>query len=92
MATADARAEAAEHGTRMDIVSRDLRALTKSYHKIRSELADFQARISLDSPEFGGDNGLNMIHSHILDITNYIYVLLDILWSIKNTAILINYR
>ncbi|CAH0718887.1 unnamed protein product, partial [Brenthis ino] len=57
VATADARAEAAEQGTRMDIVSRDLRALTKSYHKIRSELADFQTRISLDSPEFGGDDG-----------------------------------
>lgn len=57
VATADARAETAEQASRMDKVSRDLRALTKSYHKMRSELADFQAKISLDNPDFGGDNG-----------------------------------
>ncbi|CAH2088393.1 unnamed protein product [Euphydryas editha] len=57
VATADARAEAAEHSSRMELISRDLRALTKSYHKIRSELADFQRRVTLDSPEFGSDDG-----------------------------------
>ncbi|XP_045453559.1 TNF receptor-associated factor 3 [Melitaea cinxia] len=57
VATADVRAEAAEHASKMDLISRDLRALTKSYHKIRSELADFQTRVTLDSPEFGGDDG-----------------------------------
>ncbi|XP_023950830.2 TNF receptor-associated factor 3 [Bicyclus anynana] len=57
VATADARAETAEQTMRMDKVSRDLRALTKSYHKMRSELADFQARVSLDNPDLGGDNG-----------------------------------
>ncbi|XP_047538913.1 TNF receptor-associated factor 3 [Vanessa atalanta] len=57
VATASARADASEHAARADMLARDLRALTKSYHKIRSELADFQTRVSLDSPEFGGDNG-----------------------------------
>ncbi|CAH2055587.1 unnamed protein product, partial [Iphiclides podalirius] len=57
VATADARAEAAEHSARMDTISRDLRALTKSYHKIRSEIVDFQARISFSNPELGSDDG-----------------------------------
>ncbi|XP_045778218.1 TNF receptor-associated factor 3 [Maniola jurtina] len=57
VATADARAETAEQANRMDKVSRDLRALTKSYHKMRSELADFQTRVILDNPELAGDNG-----------------------------------
>lgn len=57
MATADARAESAEQTSRMDLVSRDLRALTKSYHKLRTELADFQARVSFDRQELGSDNG-----------------------------------
>lgn len=57
VATADARAEAAEHAAKMDIVSRDLRALTKSYHKLRTELADFQAKISFNHHEMGSDDG-----------------------------------
>ncbi|CAG4987358.1 unnamed protein product [Colias eurytheme] len=57
VATADARAEAAEHANKMDVISRDLRALTKSYNKLRSELADFQARMTLDHPENGTDDG-----------------------------------
>ncbi|XP_045504879.1 TNF receptor-associated factor 2 isoform X1 [Colias croceus] len=57
VATADARAEAAEHTNKMDVISRDLRALTKSYNKLRSELADFQARMTLDHPENGTDDG-----------------------------------
>ncbi|XP_030023360.2 TNF receptor-associated factor 3 [Manduca sexta] len=57
VATADARAEASEQATRMDIVSRDLRALTKSYHKLRTELADFQTRVSFDHQDMGTDNG-----------------------------------
>ncbi|KAJ0172471.1 hypothetical protein K1T71_011610 [Dendrolimus kikuchii] len=57
VATADARAEAAEHSSRMDIISRDLRALTKSYHKLRTELADFQSRVNFDNQETGSDNG-----------------------------------
>ncbi|KAL0830197.1 hypothetical protein ABMA28_003652 [Loxostege sticticalis] len=57
VATADARAEAADHASRMDVISRDLRALTKSYHKIRTELADFQARVNFENNETGSDNG-----------------------------------
>ncbi|CAG5057853.1 unnamed protein product [Parnassius apollo] len=57
VATADVRAEAAEHSTRMDNISRDLRALIKSYHKIRSEIVDYQARINSINPELGSDNG-----------------------------------
>ncbi|KAJ2941104.1 hypothetical protein O0L34_g10338 [Tuta absoluta] len=57
VATADARAESAEQAARVDNIARDLRALTKSYSKIRSELADFQARVSFDNPELGSDNG-----------------------------------
>ncbi|CAK1542444.1 unnamed protein product [Leptosia nina] len=57
VATADARAEAAEHSNKMDMISRDLRALTKSYNKLRTELADFQARMTLEHPESGSDNG-----------------------------------
>ncbi|XP_013171438.1 PREDICTED: TNF receptor-associated factor 1 [Papilio xuthus] len=57
VATADARAEAAEHASRMDTISRDLRALTKSYHKIRTEIVDFQARINFSNPELGSDDG-----------------------------------
>lgn len=57
VATAEVRAESSELATRLDLISRDLRALLKSYHKMRSELADFQARVSLDNPHFGGDNG-----------------------------------
>ncbi|XP_031765005.1 TNF receptor-associated factor 3 isoform X2 [Galleria mellonella] len=57
VATADARAEAAEHAAKMDIVLRDMRALTKSYHKLRSELADFQTRVSFDKYETSSDNG-----------------------------------
>ncbi|KOB78396.1 Uncharacterized protein OBRU01_02425 [Operophtera brumata] len=48
VATADARAECAEQSARTDVVARDLRALLKSYHKLRNELADFQARASFD--------------------------------------------
>lgn len=57
VATADARAEAAEHSSRMELISRDLRALTKSYHKLRTELADFQARVNFDGQQTGSDNG-----------------------------------
>ncbi|KAM3956337.1 TNF-receptor-associated factor-like [Aphomia sociella] len=57
VATADARAEASEHAAKMDIVLRDMRALTKSYHKLRSELADFQTRVSFDKYETSSDNG-----------------------------------
>ncbi|XP_032522992.2 TNF receptor-associated factor 1 isoform X1 [Danaus plexippus] len=57
VASADARAEASEQTAKMDLVSRDLRALTKSYHKLRNELIDFQSKVSLDNPELGGDNG-----------------------------------
>ncbi|XP_075981938.1 TNF-receptor-associated factor-like [Anticarsia gemmatalis] len=57
VATADVRAELSEHSTKVDAVLRDLRALTKSYHKLRSELADFQARVSFDRHEMGTDNG-----------------------------------
>lgn len=57
VATADARAECAEVSARTDVVARDLRALLKSYHKLRTELADFQARTSFDSHETGSDNG-----------------------------------
>lgn len=51
------RAEASEHAARVDMVARDLRALTKSYSKMRSELADFQARIGFERAEFGSDDG-----------------------------------
>lgn len=57
MTTADARAESADLSSRMDMVLRDLRALTKSYHKLRTELADFQSRVSFDRQELGSDNG-----------------------------------
>ncbi|CAF4764126.1 unnamed protein product [Pieris macdunnoughi] len=57
VATADVRAEAAEHSNKMDIISRDLRALTKSYNKLRSELADFQTRMTLEHPESGSHTG-----------------------------------
>uniref|UniRef100_A0A1E1WEW3 MATH domain-containing protein n=1 Tax=Pectinophora gossypiella TaxID=13191 RepID=A0A1E1WEW3_PECGO len=57
VATADARAESADQAARVDAMVRDLRALTRSYLKVRSELADFQARVSFDNPELGGDNG-----------------------------------
>ncbi|XP_072945507.1 uncharacterized protein Traf-like isoform X2 [Epargyreus clarus] len=57
VATADARAESSELATKMELVSRDLRALTKSYLKIRSELADFQTRVSFNHSELGSDNG-----------------------------------
>ncbi|CAH0591713.1 unnamed protein product [Chrysodeixis includens] len=57
VATADARAEVAEHSMKVDAVLRDLRALTKSYHKLRTELADFQTRVSFDRHEMGTDNG-----------------------------------
>lgn len=57
VATADARAENSEHALRIDSLSRDLRALTKSYLKLRSELADFQSKVSFDNAELGGDDG-----------------------------------
>jgi hypothetical protein len=57
VATAEVRAEGAEHEARMDAVSRDLRALTKSYHKMRTDLADFQARVNFDNHDYGSDNG-----------------------------------
>nr|XP_049697549.1 TNF receptor-associated factor 1 isoform X1 [Helicoverpa armigera] len=57
VATADARAEVSEHSSKVDAVLRDLRALTKSYHKLRTELADFQARVSFDRTEMGTDDG-----------------------------------
>ncbi|CAG9782611.1 unnamed protein product [Diatraea saccharalis] len=57
VATATARAEAAEHAARADVLARDLRALTKSYLKMRNELADFQARVNFDSHETGSDDG-----------------------------------
>ncbi|XP_063831801.1 TNF receptor-associated factor 3 [Ostrinia nubilalis] len=57
VSTADARAQAAEHASRMDVISRDLRALTKSYHKVRTELADFQARVNFENSETGSENG-----------------------------------
>ncbi|XP_050682823.1 TNF receptor-associated factor 3 [Leptidea sinapis] len=57
VATADARAEASEQLSRMDLVARDLRALTKSYSKLRTELADFQSRVTLDHPESGSHDG-----------------------------------
>ncbi|XP_053616519.1 TNF receptor-associated factor 1 [Plodia interpunctella] len=57
VATADARAEAQEHSAKMDIIIRDMRALTKSYNKLRSELADFQSRVSFERFEAGSDNG-----------------------------------
>lgn len=63
VASADARAEASEQTAKMDLVSRDLRALTKSYHKLRNELIDFQSKVSLDNPELGGDNGHYNFHS-----------------------------
>ncbi|XP_073954383.1 uncharacterized protein [Choristoneura fumiferana] len=57
LATTEARAEAADHAARVDVVARDLRALTKSYSKMRSELADFQARVGFERAEFGSDDG-----------------------------------
>ncbi|XP_068623159.1 TNF receptor-associated factor 2 [Battus philenor] len=57
VANAETRAEAAENSARMDTISRDLRALTKSYHKIRGEIVDFQARINSTSPDLGSDDG-----------------------------------
>ncbi|KAJ8728498.1 hypothetical protein PYW07_006194 [Mythimna separata] len=57
VATADARAELSEHSGKVDAVLRDLRALTKSYHKLRNELADFQARATFDRSEMGTDDG-----------------------------------
>lgn len=57
VATAESRAELSEHSTRVDAVLRDLRALTKSYHKLRNELADFQARVTFDRSEMGTDDG-----------------------------------
>ncbi|CAH0664641.1 unnamed protein product [Chilo suppressalis] len=57
VATADVRAEASEHAARMDVITRDLRALTKSYLKLRGELADFQARVSFQANEIGSDDG-----------------------------------
>ncbi|XP_060806484.1 TNF receptor-associated factor 3-like [Amyelois transitella] len=57
VATADARAESQEHSAKMDIIMRDMRALTKSYHKLRSELADFQTRVSFERFETGSDDG-----------------------------------
>ncbi|RVE43544.1 hypothetical protein evm_011802 [Chilo suppressalis] len=56
VATADVRAEASEHAARMDVITRDLRALTKSYLKLRGELADFQARVSFQANEIGSDD------------------------------------
>lgn len=57
VATADSRADSEELKARMEMLSKDLRALTKSYLKMRSELADFQSRVSFDNPEAGSDNG-----------------------------------
>lgn len=57
LATTEARAETAEHAARVDIVARDMRALTKSYLKLRSELADFQARVGFERAELGSDDG-----------------------------------
>ncbi|KAH9638468.1 hypothetical protein HF086_016793 [Spodoptera exigua] len=57
VATADARAELSEHSTKVDAVLRDLRALTKSYHKMRNELADFQSKVTFDRNELGSEDG-----------------------------------
>lgn len=57
VATADVRAEIAEHSAKVDAVLRDLRALTKSYHKLRTELADFQARVTFDRDAMGTNDG-----------------------------------
>lgn len=57
VATADARAESEEQKARVDNMSRDLRALTKSYLKMRTELADFQSRVNFDNQETGSDTG-----------------------------------
>lgn len=57
VATADVRAEISDHSTKVDAVLRDLRALTKSYHKLRNELADFQTRVAFDQTDMGTDNG-----------------------------------
>lgn len=57
VATADARAESAEQQSRLETLARDVRALTKSYLKIRGELNDFQARVSFDKAELGCEDG-----------------------------------
>lgn len=82
VATANARAENSEHALKIDTISKDLKALTKSYLKLRSELADFQAKVSFDNAELGGDNGMpsrsyNNNNNKIMDqfVSNKIYVL-----------------
>lgn len=57
VSTADARAECLELTSKVDTLSRDLRALTKSYAKIRNELVDFQTRVTFGSQEIGSDDG-----------------------------------
>lgn len=57
VSTADARADSAQQAARADALSRDMRALLRSYHKLRNELADFQARTSFDNRELGSDDG-----------------------------------
>ncbi|KAG7304671.1 hypothetical protein JYU34_010017 [Plutella xylostella] len=57
VATADARAESAEQQSRLETLARDVRALTKSYLKIRGELNDFQTRVSFDKAELGCEDG-----------------------------------
>ncbi|KAF9813591.1 hypothetical protein SFRURICE_014969 [Spodoptera frugiperda] len=55
-ATSDER-PLSEHSTKVDAVLRDLRALTKSYHKMRNELADFQSKVTFDRNELGSEDG-----------------------------------
>ncbi|XP_026316407.1 TNF receptor-associated factor 3 [Hyposmocoma kahamanoa] len=57
VATADARAESEEQKARVENISRDLRALTKSYLKMRTELIDFQSRVNFENHETGSDTG-----------------------------------
>ncbi|XP_041969674.1 TNF receptor-associated factor 5 [Aricia agestis] len=57
VSVAQARAEAEEQAARAELLGRDLRALAKSYHKLRQELADFQHAATLDNPLYGGDDG-----------------------------------
>ncbi|GBP42584.1 TNF receptor-associated factor 5 [Eumeta japonica] len=94
VSSATVRAEVADMGARVEALARDLRALSKSYLKLRTELVDFQSKVSFDGAELGGDNGERDYTrtTHPPEVLRCIYVCyVDIptghlIWRIDNFA------